>query len=123
MFAPWNDSQPIYRQLKTRLIAQILDGELSDGDALPSVRTVATDGNINPLTVSKAYQELVDEALIESRRGLGMFVLPGARARLIDSERRRFLDEEWPQVLARILRLGLDPHTLLSKRPAQGSHL
>lgn len=117
MLAPWNDSQPIYRQLRDRVIALILDGMLKDGDALPSVRAVAAEYNVNPLTVSKAYQELVDEALVETRRGLGMFVLPGARERLMDSERQRFLHEDWPPILERIRRLGLDAARLLNLSP------
>lgn len=114
MLAPWNDSQPIYRQLRDRVIALILDEILKDGDALPSVRAVAADYNVNPLTVSKAYQDLVDENLVETRRGLGMFVLPGARDRLMDRERTRFLNEDWPPILERIRRLGLDPDRLLN---------
>lgn len=121
MLAPWNDSQPIYRQLRDRVIALILDGMLKDGDALPSVRAVAAEYNVNPLTVSKAYQELVDEHLVETRRGLGMFVLPGARERLMDSERQRFLHEDWPPILERIRRLGLDAARLLNlSSPLQG---
>ena len=108
----WNDRQPIYRQLRDRVVAMILEGALSEGDALPSVRTVAAELRVNPLTVLKAYQELVDEQLVETRRGLGMFVTRGARERLQRSERARFLSEEWPAVLATIKRLGLTPEDL-----------
>lgn len=107
MVTQWNDSQPIYWQLKERTIAMILDGTLAEGDALPSVRTVASDFQLNPITVSKSYQALVDEGLVEKRRGLGMFVCDGARQQLIDSERRKFVEEEWPAMLERITQLGL----------------
>lgn len=110
----WNDQQPIYRQLRDRVVAMLLEGVLSDGDSLPSVRNVAAEYRVNPLTVLKGYQELVDEGLVEKRRGLGMFVIQGARKRLLKAERDRFLAEEWPQVLATIERLGLDAQTLLS---------
>jgi GntR family transcriptional regulator len=110
----WNDQQPIYRQLRDRVVAMLLEGVLSDGDSLPSVRNVAAEYRVNPLTVLKGYQELVDEGLVEKRRGLGMFVIEGARKRLLKAERDRFLAEEWPQVMATIERLGLDPQTLLS---------
>jgi GntR family transcriptional regulator len=108
----WNDSQPIYRQLRDRVVAMILDGVLKEGDPLPSVRTVAADYRLNPLTVLKAYQELVDEQLVETRRGLGMFVNAGARDRLLKGEREKFLTEEWPRVAATIQRLGLRPREL-----------
>jgi len=104
----WDDNTPIYRQLKDRVLEMILDGELADGDALPSVRTVAADYQLNPLTVMKGYQELVDEGLVEKQRGKGMFVMPGARERLLRSERQRFVNEEWPRIRATIDRLGLD---------------
>jgi len=107
MDSEWNDSQPIYRQLRDRVVAMILDAQLADGDALPSVRNVATEGRINPLTVLKAYQQLTDEGLVEKRRGLGMFVMPGARQRLLQDERERFLKEQWPEIRATIHRLGL----------------
>ncbi len=110
----WNDQQPIYRQLRDRVVAMLLEGVLSDGDSLPSVRNVAAEYRVNPLTVLKGYQELVDEGLVEKRRGLGMFVIQGARKRLLKAERDRFLAEEWPQVMATIERLGLDALTLLS---------
>ena len=113
MTAQWNDSQPIYWQLKERTIAMILDGTLAEGDALPSVRTVASDFQLNPITVSKSYQALVDDELVEKRRGLGMFVRVGAQQKLTDSERQKFLTEEWPAMLTRIQQLGLDIDELL----------
>lgn len=114
----WNDSQPIYRQLRDRVVAMILDGLLKERDPLPSVRNVAAEHRINPITVLKGYQELVDEELVETRRGLGMFVKPGARARLLEGERRKFLLEEWPRVYAAIRRLGLTPEELLKADPS-----
>src|SRR2546426_9983103 len=98
MQSEWNDSQPIYRQLRDRVVAMILDGVLKEGDPLPSVRNVAAEYRINPLTVLKAYQQLVDEELVEKKRGLGMFVRPGARNLLLQGERQRFLAKEWPRV-------------------------
>jgi len=115
MSITWNDNVPIYRQLRDRVVAMILDGVLNEGDPLPSVRQVAADYQINPLTVSKSYQELVDEQLVEKRRGLGMFVNQGARDVLLKSERERFLREEWPALAARIKRMGLDVERLLSQ--------
>ncbi len=112
MVTQWNDSQPIYWQLKERTIAMILDGTLAEGDALPSVRSVASEFQLNPITVSKSYQALVDEGLVEKRRGLGMFVCEGARRQLMDSERRKFIDEEWPATLERIAQLGLELEAL-----------
>jgi GntR family transcriptional regulator len=109
----WNDSQPIYRQLRDRVAVMILDDVLKEGDPLPSVRTVAAEYRINPLTVLKGYQQLVDEGLVEARRGLGMYVNGGARALLLQGERRKFLAEEWPRVARTILRLGLTPEELL----------
>ena len=109
----WNDSQPIYRQIRERVIAMIIDGTLNDGDSLPSVRTVAAESRVNPLTVLKAYQQLADEQIVESRRGLGMFVNAGSRALLSMGERERFLAEEWPKIHATIQRLGLTPEDLL----------
>ena len=109
----WTDSQPIYRQLRDRVVAMILDGVLSEGDPLPSVRTVAAEARINPLTVMKSYQQLADEGLVEKRRGLGMFINAGARALLLAAERQRFLEEEWPRVHATIKRLGLTAEELL----------
>jgi GntR family transcriptional regulator len=103
----WNDSQPIYRQLRDRGVHMILDGVLKEGDPLPSVRTVASEFRVNPLTVLKAYQQLVDEDLVEMRRGLGMFVKSGARDQLLKGERQKFLSEEWPRIVEKIERLGL----------------
>ncbi len=110
----WSDGAPIYRQLKERVIAMMLDGLLKPGDALPSVRQVAAEYQLNPITVSRAYQELADEALVEKRRGLGMYVTEEAAKKLLVNERERFLREEWPLVLDRIRRLGLDPAELVS---------
>ena len=110
----WSDGAPIYRQLKDRVIAMMLDGVLKPGDALPSVRQVAAEYQLNPITVSRAYQELVDEALVEKRRGLGMYVTEEAAKKLLSSERDRFLREEWPLVLERIQRLGLSMQELLA---------
>lgn len=110
----WNEDQPIYRQLRDRVVAMILEGVLGDGDALPSVRNVAAEYRLNPLTVLKGYQELVDEGLVEKKRGRGMFVTDGARRQLLKDERRRFIDKEWPKVLETIDRLGLDVAELLS---------
>lgn len=107
MVQEWNDSQPIYRQIRDRVVAMILDGELKEGDALPSVRTVATELRVNPLTVLKAYQQLDDEQLVEKRRGRGMLVAAGARNLLLKGERERFLTEQWPDIHATIVRLGL----------------
>jgi GntR family transcriptional regulator len=109
----WNDSQPIYRQLRDRVVAMILDGVLKEGDPLPSVRTVAAEYRVNPLTVLKGYQQLVDEQLVEKRRGLGMFVNVGARNLLLAGERQKFLQDEWPRIQATIQRLGLDAEELL----------
>jgi len=110
----WNDSQPIYRQLRDRVVAMILDGVLKEGDPLPSVRNVAAEYRVNPLTVLKGYQELVDELVVEKRRGLGMFVKTGARQMLLRGERQKFLTEEWPRVSATIQRLGLTAEELLN---------
>lgn len=107
MDSEWNDSQPIYRQLRDRVVAMILDDILREGDPLPSVRSVATDSRINPLTVLKAYQQLVDENLVEKKRGVGMFVSAGARDLLLQGERQRFLEERWPEIRTTIQRLGL----------------
>ena len=114
----WNDNQPIYRQLRDRVVAMILDGALKEGDPLPSVRTVAADYRLNPLTVLKGYQELVDEELVEKRRGLGMYVKNGARNLLLKGERQKFLAEEWPRIQETIQRLGLDAEQLLNGRPS-----
>ena len=115
----WNDNQPIYRQLRDRVVAMILDGVLKEGDPLPSVRNVAAEYRVNPLTVLKGYQQLVDEQLVESRRGRGMFVNAGARDLLMRGERQKFLTEEWPRVHATIQRLGITAEELL-KAEANG---
>jgi GntR family transcriptional regulator len=117
MSISWNDSTPIYRQLRDRVVAMILDGVLKPGDPLPSVRQVAADFQINPITVSKAYQELVDENLVEKRRGLGMYVNEGAHGALLKSEREHFLREEWPALQARLQRMGLGLKQLLDAAP------
>jgi len=115
----WEDSSPIYRQLRDRVVAMILEGILKEGDALPSVRSVASEFRLNPLTVLKGYQQLVDERLVEKRRGRGMFVSTGAGAALLKDERHRFLEEEWPKVHAAIVRLGLSATDLLNRvKPA-----
>ncbi len=109
----WNDDLPIYRQLRDRVVAMILEGVLGDGDALPSVRNVAAEYRLNPLTVLKGYQELVDEGLVEKKRGRGMFVTDGAQKQLLKDERQRFIEKEWPKVAATIARLGLSAEQLL----------
>jgi GntR family transcriptional regulator len=109
----WSEDLPIYRQLRDRVVAMILEGILGDGDALPSVRNVAAEYRLNPLTVLKGYQELVDEGLVEKKRGRGMFVTDGARRQLLIDERQKFVDKEWPKVLETIERLGLDASELL----------
>src|SRR5512134_84789 len=111
----WNDSLPIYRQLRDRVVAMILEGVLNDGDPLPSVRSVAAEYRLNPLTVLKGYQQLVDEGLVEKKRGRGMFVNEGARRALLKDERQLFLEEEWPKIAGRIQRLGFEPKELLDK--------
>ena len=116
MHGEWNDTAPIYRQLRDRVVAMILDGALKEGDPIPSVRSVAAEYRVNPLTVLKAYQHLVDEGLVESRRGRGMFVNAGARVVLLQAEREKFLSEEWPNVQERMRRLGLTPEELLKSR-------
>jgi len=113
----WNDGQPIYRQLRDRVVAMILEGVLKEGDPLPSVRNVAAEYRLNPLTVLKGYQQLVDEQLVEKRRGRGMFVSDGAKHALLKDERQKFLEDEWPKVLATISRLGLNAEQLLSGQP------
>ena len=112
----WNDSQPIYLQLRHRVIAMILDGVLKEGDPLPSVRSVAAEFRVNPLTVLKSYQQLTDEGLVESRRGLGSFINAGARDILLKDQRQKFLDDEWPRIHETIERLGLDAEELIKKR-------
>jgi GntR family transcriptional regulator len=113
--AKWDESQPIYRQLRDRVVAMMLEGVLKEGEALPSVRQVATEYRLNPLTVLKAYQHLADEGLVEKRRGLGMFVAPGAGGALMKDERARFLEQDWPRVHATIQRLGLSVEELLNR--------
>ncbi|MBI5444357.1 MAG: GntR family transcriptional regulator [Deltaproteobacteria bacterium] len=113
MDSEWNDSQPIYRQLRDRVVAMILDGVLKEGDPLPSVRSVAADTRVNPITVLKGYQQLVDEQLVETKRGRGMFINAGARDLLLQAERQRFLEEQWPRIHATIQRLGLKAEELL----------
>ena len=113
MDSHWNENQPIYRQLRDKVVAMILEGTLGEGDALPSVRSVAAEHTLNPLTVLKGYQQLVDEQLVEKRRGRGMFVTEGARRALLKDERQVFLEEEWPKVAGRIQRLGFEPKELL----------
>lgn len=115
MSRQWDDNQPIYWQLRERTVAAILDGTLPEGQPLPSVRQVAVDFQINPLTVSKAYQSLVDDELVEKRRGVGMFVVVGARNQLLSSERERFLNEEWPKIASRIEQLGLSIEQLFEE--------
>jgi GntR family transcriptional regulator len=110
----WNDTQPIYRQLRDRVVAMILDGVLKEGDPLPSVRNVAAEYRVNPLTVLKGYQQLVDEGLVETRRGLGMFINTGARGLLLEGERQKFLGDDWPRIYATIQRLGLKAEDLLA---------
>jgi GntR family transcriptional regulator len=113
MSVAWSDNAPIYRQLKEKVVGMMLDGLLRPGDALPSVRQIAAEYQLNPITVSRAYQELADEELVEKRRGLGMYMTDGARDKLLSSERERFLKEEWPAMVERIHRLGLDIDRLL----------
>ena len=117
----WNNGQPIYRQLRDRVVAMILDGVLKEGDPLPSVRNVAAEQLVNPLTVLKAYQELVAEQLVETKRGLGMFVNAGARDLLLQGERQKFLTDDWPRVHATIQRLGLTPKELLEAAKSRPS--
>jgi len=117
----WNEDLPIYRQLRDRVVAMILEGVLGDGDALPSVRNVAAEYRLNPLTVLKGYQELVDENLVEKKRGRGMFVTDGAQKRLLKDERQRFLEKDWPQIAATIARLGLSAEQLLQEMEAAKS--
>lgn len=111
----WNDSEPIYRQLKERIVTMLLEGATKPGEQLPSVRQIAADFQLNPITVSRTYQELADEGLIEKKRGLGMYVTDGAPEKLLASERERFLKDEWPKTITRIKQLGLDPQQLLMK--------
>jgi|ERR1700722_2344891 GntR family transcriptional regulator len=121
MDGEWNDNQPIYRQLRDRVVAMILDGVLKEGDPLPSVRNVAAENRVNPLTVLKAYQQLADENLVEKRRGLGMFVTSGAHEVLLREERDNFLKVQWPQICETIRRLGLTPGELLAEAESAGT--
>jgi GntR family transcriptional regulator len=121
MQGEWNDRQPIYRQLRDRVVAMILDSVLKEGDPLPSVRNVAAEYRVNPLTVLKGYQELVDEQLVEMKRGLGMFVTAGARNRLLQGERQKFLAQEWPRIAETIQRLGVTPKQLLKAAASRRS--
>lgn len=116
----WNEDLPIYRQLRDRVVAMILEDVLGDGDALPSVRNVAAEYRLNPLTVLKGYQELVDEGLVEKKRGRGMFVTQGARLQLLKDERKRFLEKDWPEIAATIKRLGLNTDELIRAIDAEG---
>ena len=118
MSGNWHDNLPIYRQLKSRVVEMMLDGLLKPGDALPSVRQIAAEYQLNPITVLRAYQELADEALVEKKRGMGMYMIDGARDKLLASERARFLNEEWPVVIERMRRLGLSAAELLAAAPA-----
>jgi GntR family transcriptional regulator len=117
----WDDSQPIYRQLRDRVVAMILEGVLKEGDPLPSVRSVAAEFRLNPLTVLKGYQQLVDEQLVEKRRGRGLDDNAGAKQALMKDERQHFLDNEWPKIHATIQRLGLTVPELMSRAPAAAS--
>ena len=121
MDSEWNDGQPIYRQLRDRVVAMILDRLLNEGDSLPSVRHVAAEFRVNPLTVLKAYQQLVGEQLVETKRGLGMFVKAGARDLLLKGERQKFLTERWPRIAATIQRLGITPKELMRATAARRS--
>lgn len=110
----FKEDQPIYRQLRDHMARAIINGSMKEGDALPSVRTVAVDFQVNPLTASKAYQELVGEELVEKKRGLGMYIVEGARNKLLGAEQKQFLDNEWPAVLKRIQALEIDQNKLLA---------
>jgi GntR family transcriptional regulator len=121
MALEWNDNQPIYRQLRDRVVAMILDGVLEEGDPLPSVRVVAAEYRVNPLTVLKSYQQLVDDKLVESRRGLGMFINTGARELLLQGEKQKFMTEEWPRIRETIQRLGLKAEELLKAESGSNS--
>jgi GntR family transcriptional regulator len=111
----WRDDQPIYRQLHERILGLILKGTIKEGEPIPSVRQVASDYQINHLTVAKAYQELVDTGMVEKRRGLGMFVLPGARQKAMASEREKFVQQELPQIVQRAHQLGMKEAELVEK--------
>ncbi len=122
MATQWKDDQPIYLQLKEQIMAMIIDGVLEEGEALPSVRKVAVDYQINPITASKAYAELVDEGLVEKRRGLGMFILEGARKNLLNAEQKKFIEQEWPEIVKRISLLGLDARQLIETAENNSDH-
>ncbi len=122
MATQWKDDQPIYLQLKEQIMAMIIDGVLEEGEALPSVRKVAVDYQINPITASKAYAELVDEGLVEKRRGLGMFILEGARKNLLNAEQKKFIEQEWPEIVKRISLLGLDARQLIETAENNSNH-
>ena len=113
----WNDKEPIYLQLRDRLVELVLDGELAEGDAVPSVRQISSEQRINPITVSKAFQLMVDEGLVEKRRGRGMYVVTGARTKLVNNEKEKFLKHEWPAIIKRIARLGLEADQLPGIKP------
>lgn len=121
MATQWKNDQPIYLQLKEQILAMIIDGALAEGEALPSVRKVAVDYEINPITASKAYAELVDEGLVEKRRGLGMFILDGARKNLLKAEQNKFLKQEWPEIVKRISLLGLNAKHLIEESAPKNS--
>ena len=121
MHHDWHNNAPIYRQLKDRIVGMVLDGLLMAGDALPSVRQIAADFQLNPITVMRAYQELADATLVEKRRGIGMYVTDGAREKLLVSERARFLSEEWPPLLERIQRLGMNLKELMQAAKVGGA--
>lgn len=118
----WKDDRPIYLQLKDEILMMIMDGVLAEGDALPSVRKVAVEYQINPITASKAYADLVDEGLVEKRRGLGMFILEGARKNLLMTKQKTFLEVEWPKIVEQITRLGLDVSELLKPSMQNKKH-
>ena len=119
MNVQWNDNSPIYRQLKDRLVGMMLDGDIKPGDALPSVRQIAAEYQLNPITVSRAFQELADEQFVEKRRGLGMYMSENARELLLSNEKQRFLRDEWPAIIKRIQRLGLDTNQLLQSNQGE----
>ena len=124
MAEQWKDDRPIYLQLKDQILTMIMDGALMEGEPLPSVRKVAVEYQINPITASKAYAELVDDGLVEKRRGLGMIILDGARKNLLAAEQKAFLEVEWPKIIEQISRLGLDANDLLktATKPAQNDN-
>ena len=122
MAVQWKDDRPIYLQLKDQVLTMIMDGVLAEGEALPSVRKVSVEYQINPITASKAYAELVDEGVVEKRRGLGMFILDGARKNLLAAEQKSFLEVEWPKIIEQISRLGLDANELLKSIPQNNNN-